>query len=563
MAILNVFCCVAVDTYHPRTVFASTLFLELYIGCTLLSIVPRVSVPAVRGIFYIVIYGLAIINVFVFTQNGTVINPTIILLLLETNKGEASEFIRMALSSDVLLSPTGVAILLACAHGLYTVLKLDFWRKLADAVLKIKACRAMVGLVLAVSIIVATPNSYACYKVLTSKTLGEVELNAPFDFFMPFDHLVYSSRCNQICQQQIERMKDQIDEISVDSCTAGAPNILLIIGESYTRHHSQLYGYSMPTTPRQSEREERGELTHFTDVVTPWNITSYVFKHLFTMHTIGDKGEWHDNWLFPIIFRKAGYHVTFITNQFVQNKSGDIWSFSGDFFLNNPALSDAQFDERNVVKHNLDMGLVQDLDSMGTGKWDRNLVIASLRGQHASFNERFPAEYAKFKAEDYYESRPELNKEQCQIVADYDNATLYNDYIVNEFVKRFEDKDAIVIYVPDHGEETFDNNRKLSSRCLSPIMDYDFARAEFEIPFWIWGSPTYRQSHPDEWQNIVLSKDRPLMTDALAHTLLRLAGIHCKEYKPKYDILAPQYDASRPRLLRAKDDYDVMRSQAQ
>lgn len=179
MAILNVFCCVAVDTYHPRTVFASTLFLELYIGCTLLKIVPRVIRPAVRGIFYIVIYGLAIINVFVFTQNGTVINPTIILLLLETNKGEASEFIRMALSSDVLLSPTGVAILLACAHGLYTVLKLDFWRKLADAVLKVRACRAMVGLVLAVSIIVATPNSYACYKVLTSKRWARWSLTPP------------------------------------------------------------------------------------------------------------------------------------------------------------------------------------------------------------------------------------------------------------------------------------------------------------------------------------------------------------------------------------------------
>lgn len=382
----------------------------------------------------------------------------------------------------------------------------------------------------------------------------------PVDFFMPIDQCAYACRSNQLCQEQIERMKSQINEVSVDSCSFATPNILLIIGESYTRHHSQLYGYGVATTPQQAERKERGELTHFTDVVTPWNITSYVFKNIFTMHVVGQEGEWCDNWLFPIIFRKAGYHVTFITNQFAQSKSSDVWRFSGGFFLNNPTLSNAQFDERNAVPHKFDSGIIQDLDSIGTGKAPHNLVIASLRGQHIDFEERYPADFAKFKAEDYYESRPELTKEQCETVATYDNATLYNDYIVNELVKRFEDKDAIVIYVPDHGEETYDYGRTQQGRYIGPYMDYDFARAEFEIPFWIWGSTLYRQNHPDEWQTIVQAKDRPLMTDALPHTLLSLAGIHCKEYKAEYDVLSPEYDAHRPRLLRAKDDYDALRA---
>ncbi|MFC2450742.1 MAG: hypothetical protein ACFNQA_05235, partial [Flavobacteriaceae bacterium] len=36
-----------------------------------------------------------------------------------------------------------------------------------------------------------------------------------------------------------------------------------------------------------------------------------------SLHVVGEKGEWCDYPLFPSLFRKAGYHVTFITNQFL------------------------------------------------------------------------------------------------------------------------------------------------------------------------------------------------------------------------------------------------------
>ena len=42
---------------------------------------------------------------------------------------------------------------------------------------------------------------------------------------------------------------------------------------------------------------------------------------------------------------------------------------------------------------------------------------------------------------------------QRKVLSHYDNATLYNDSIVAEIVKRFQKEDAVIIYVPDHGEE--------------------------------------------------------------------------------------------------------------
>ncbi len=48
--------------------------------------------------------------------------------------------------------------------------------------------------------------------------------------------------------------------------------------------------------------EKTKKLTKFTDVVTCWNLTSFVFKNVFSTHVIGEKGEWCDYPLFPEIF---------------------------------------------------------------------------------------------------------------------------------------------------------------------------------------------------------------------------------------------------------------------
>ena len=92
----------------------------------------------------------------------------------------------------------------------------------------------------------------------------------------------------------------------------------------------------MKTTPRQAALENSRKLTNFIDVVTCWNLTSFVFKNVFSTHVVGEKGDWCDYPLFPELFRKAGYQVTFITNEFLPQAKEAVYDFSGGFFLNNP-----------------------------------------------------------------------------------------------------------------------------------------------------------------------------------------------------------------------------------
>ena len=144
------------------------------------------------------------------------------------------------------------------------------------------------------------------------------------------------------------------------------------------------------------------------------------------------------------------------------------------------------------------------------------------------------------------------------MLSHYDNATLYNDSIVAQIVKRFQKQDAIVIYVPDHGEECYEENRGFICRNHSAEIDWPLAHYEFEIPFWIYCSPKYIRNHRDIYRQIRKAKDKRFMTDALPHLLLYLAGIETPTYKEEYNILSSKYDEMRPRILKNSADYDKL-----
>jgi heptose-I-phosphate ethanolaminephosphotransferase len=65
--------------------------------------------------------------------------------------------------------------------------------------------------------------------------------------------------------------------------------------------------------------------------------------------------------------------------------------------------------------------------------------------------------------------------------------------------------------------------------------------------------------HPQIFKEIVQARNRKLMTDALPHLLLYLAGISAPDYHEEYNVLSPKYDENRPRILKGTTDYDKLR----
>jgi len=343
-------------------------------------------------------------------------------------------------------------------------------------------------------------------------------------------------------------------DISIDSCSFRSPTIVVIVGESYIKQHSSLYGYAKETNPRLSEEKN---LMVFNDVIAPFNLTSECFKYFLSVASVDDKCKWCEVPLFPALFRMAGYRVTFYSNQFVRGTHQERFDAKSGFIYH-PAIEPSIIDERNREKFSHDGELVElfKRNHSQVESAPYNLIFFHLYGQHVKSKDRYPATFNHFRAADYAD-RTDLTEEQRQEVAEYDNATRYNDHVVSNIIDEFRDKDAIVLYFADHGDEANDYRPKLGRSFDFDKMSAKGIHCQFDIPFMIYVSDLYKQHHADIIQAIEASAKRRFMTDDLPHLMMFLAGIECQWYKPQRNLLSPDYQGQRQRLISAeKIDYD-------
>ena len=565
----------------PYELSVPELFLDIYFLCAVLTLIPRKIRIFVKALLYLLLYSVAIVDMYCYERFESTLTPTMLMLVGETNVQEAQEFLSGYLSWDVIRTNVGWILLLALTHILWTFLRqwLCKWRKrlilpqVQPAM--VTGLKAVLGCVTAWLLLDAYtqtwPNKVAIGRLFSYDTIGQVEHELTkkdqAKLYVPPYRLAFSLYANRLASRQIVQLEAASKKIRIDSCSFRVPEIVLVIGESYNKHHSQLYGYDKPTTPRQMAMAADSSLVVFTDVVASWNLTSFVFKHMLSLWAVGEEGEWCDEPLFPEVFRKAGYQVDFLTNQFQPKAKDAVYDFSGGFFLNDPDFSKRQFDTRNSRTYRYDETLLKaydalnqrdkSRDSLETSKIQGRLTILHLMGSHVDYRARYPKQRQYFSPPMY--QRPELTDKQRRILSEYDNSLRYNDSILWAVTQRFADKDAVVIYVPDHAEEIFDGKPYIYGRMHGANIDYRLARNEMEIPFWIWGSPRYIERHPYGWKAIQAAKDRPLMTDVLPHLLLYLGGIFTPLYHPELNVITPEYNTRRPRILKGVTDYNKLK----
>ena len=541
--------------------------MDVYLLCLLLQIVPHKLKTFFHFIILIIAYGLSIIDIFCVDTFSAKIGPEIVNVVLETNSQESSEFLDKYINCGILNSGLFFILVLLVLHIVSIInevkIKSVFLSLLHDKYInrRVKLTINILFLfVVLVSFCICAQSRFRVVQLLFASDVKEVDMYiSNFAENTPFNNLLFSLKMRQLESAGLNILYKTQESVVIDSCSYTSSQIVLIVGESYIKSHSQLYGYNLQTTPRQISRMSqslKGCLVPFSDVVSPSNLTSVVFKNILSLHSIDEKEDWSFYPLFPVIFRRAGYNVTFITNQFVKELNTDIFNISGGLFINNTKISNIQFDYRNAKTHQYDIDILKDFDSLKVYNREHNLTIFHLAGQHIDFYKRCPPDMKRFNVTNYGE-RKDLDDSERQLVADYDNATYYNDYVLDSIINKFENEDAVIIYMPDHGEECYDELHRMGRL---PVGHYspEVLRQEYRIPFWIWCSHKYIENHPVIFEQILNACDNPFMTDDLPHLLLYLAGIKCKYFNERRCLISEQFNSERKRLIEGVADYDLI-----
>lgn len=338
--------------------------------------------------------------------------------------------------------------------------------------------------------------------------------------------------------RQIASLRAANATVTATSTTSHPATVVVIIGESYSAFHSQLYGYDKETTPCLAKRADQGQLIVYSDAATLYDRTEATMRSIFTLNS--SMGSQSQSPLFPVCFKAAGYHTSMLDNQYFVIDNGIS-------VLNDKTLSEMMFDERNGRRFGYDANMLRSI-THGHGP---QLYVIHLYGQHFDYKDRYPQEFEHFHSDDY----PGMNAEQGTITAQYDNATRYNDYVVDRIIGMFEGQNCVIVYLSDHGEELFElsNFRGHSTAAYSANPIY-----QLKVPFMVWMSEQFEHIHPEKARLIRKAVNRPILTDELPHFLMDVAEIQTSHYRPEKSFINEHYDSVKPRVVMHSIDYNSL-----
>ena len=332
--------------------------------------------------------------------------------------------------------------------------------------------------------------------------------------------------------------------------------MVLVLGESYIKCHAALYGYEHNTTPLLIAERDRGNLIVFDDIVTPYNATSQVQKNVFSLNDKNAGEMWYEKPMLPTVLRHAGYKVFFWDNQRNYSKT-EMFTITVNSFIYNDTIAALSYDETSNGGLTIDGNLLVDFkknSKVPRGK--HNFYIFHLMGQHVHPVGRYPKKcgFDVFTADSVRRNDAFLNKEKRTYIAQYDNATLYNDAIMKRIFDMWRDKNTVVVYFSDHGDEAYDYRDHVGrgnvTKPNATLFHYDN-----DIPFMVWCSDTFISKHTQLVNDLRNAAKRPGMVQDVGFLLLRLAGVKTPYYIPQRDISSPHYQPYR-RIVYEIFDYD-------
>ncbi|EJN25032.1 putative membrane-associated, metal-dependent hydrolase [Pseudomonas sp. GM78] len=318
--------------------------------------------------------------------------------------------------------------------------------------------------------------------------------------------------------------------------TANQPaTLVLVIGESTNRQRMSLYGYPRQTTPELDKLKD--QLAVFDNVITPRPYTIEALQQVLTFADEENPELYLSTPSLVAMMKQAGYKTFWITNQQTMTKRNTMlttFSEQADeqVYLNN---------NRNQNAAQYDGDVIEPFNKALTDAAPRKLIVVHLLGTHMSYQYRYPATFDKFKDRNGVPAG--VRDDQLPTYNSYDNAVLYNDFVVSSLIKDFakSDPNGFLFYLSDHGEDVFDSpgHGTLGRNENKPTAPM------YTIPFMAWASPKWKESH--DW-NFGADLERPYSSSHLIHTWADLAGLSFDELDRTKSVVSDSFKA-RPLLI--------------
>lgn len=369
------------------------------------------------------------------------------------------------------------------------------------------------------------------------------------------DYLYYKNKYNREIELFEAKMKEQknmnlFSDISVDIPKNKQITYYIIIGESTARQHMGLYGYARNTNPRLTNKKD--SLYIFTNTISPHSHTIASLSKILTFSNNKDESLLYSKGNLIQIFNAAGFATYWISNQSLSAEPNSIVNTIAQNALNCTFLSE----DKKIKTKRYDGYLLPEIAKVSENHLQKKCVFIHLLGTHGDYKDRYPIKYETWKSNDSLQMNitEYKNSDFAKYITNmYDNAVLYNDYIISEIINIAQKSNdySYVLYISDHGEDVYDSQSTFSHQ------EANATTYMFEIPFIIWCSESYKKynTKTNLFNNYV---HLPYQTDNIIHTILDISKIRVPEYDSTLSIVSGNYKPYT-RII-ANKDYDSLKA---
>ncbi len=288
---------------------------------------------------------------------------------------------------------------------------------------------------------------------------------------------------------------------------------ILVLGESSRSDHWRLDGYSRNTNPKLSKEDN---LIFFSNA----NTNAYMTEFSIPLILTGVNPEnYEDNYKRKSIINayiEAGFKTFWVSNQ---NDHGSIRTHRDD--VDKKII--APQSSNSTTNIHQDAELLTKLQSVLNEPGDKKFIVVHTQGSHFDYSVRYPSEFDEFK--------PSLKKVKTMstdfkskesFVNSYDNSIIYTDYILDSVISIIKSKPFVssVLYISDHGENLFDDDRHLSQHAY-PVPSKYIAR----VPFFFWYSDELNKIAPDKITYLNSNKNKKVIAQNVFFTFTELCGL--------------------------------------
>lgn len=334
-----------------------------------------------------------------------------------------------------------------------------------------------------------------------------------FNGWIPRFERPVSERMPYSIYYNVRKYAEEKKQVSVErpdfegnvSCGADSLTVVLVLGESLRADHLQINGYPRETTPRLSADSMVFALPR---IFSPECFTHTSIPHILTRADSLNPQRAFSERSFISLFEKAGFRTVWLANQESVRNYVYFMNECDTLVYANMGKSVYVFDKW------LDEDLLPFYRLEVSREEPKKLIILHTIGSHWWYESHYTDSFRKF--EPVIGSRVVSACTHEELVNSYDNTIVYSDYFWSELIDSLRSKNAVLLYLSDHGESLGEDGYYLHG-AVHPTLQYPAA--------FIWVSDRFAQEYPQKIRALEENADRYYWTDYLFHSILSAGDI--------------------------------------